>query len=88
MIEVPQLERLPPHTYPRYVTPLSDAWVEANGVEGGETSECPSNSFTSRAALKESPLGKRIDYIMYMAGPNITASTVYCNLPLPDRVPG
>ena len=65
-----------------------DAWVDANGVEGGETSETPSNSFTPRSSLKESPQGKRIDYIMYSSGPNISAETIYCNLPLPDRVPG
>ena len=32
----------------RYVTPLKDSWVEGNGVEGGETSETPANSFTYR----------------------------------------
>ena len=41
-----------------------------------------------RSSLKESPNGKRIDYIMYNSGPNIQAETVYCALPLPDRIPG
>lgn len=77
-----------PYQIVRHVTPLRDAWVDANGVEGGETSETPSNSFTPRSSLKESPQGKRIDYIMYSSGPNISAETIYCNLPLPDRVPG
>lgn len=36
------------HYTVRYVTPLCDAWVEANGVDGGETSETPSNSYTHR----------------------------------------
>ena len=36
------------HCTVRYVTPLCDAWVEANGVDGGETSETPSNSYTHR----------------------------------------
>jgi len=77
-----------PYQIVRHVTPLQDAWIEANGPEGGETSECPSNSFTARSALKESPEGKRIDYIMFNEGPNITATTMYCNLPLPSRIPG
>ena len=77
-----------PYQIVRYVTPLSDAWVEANGSEGGETSETPSNSYTSKSALRDSPAGKRIDYILYSAGPNIEADTLACVLPLQDRIPG
>ena len=33
--------------------------------QGGETSETPSNGYTPKSSLKESPNGKRIDYIMY-----------------------
>jgi len=77
-----------PYQLVRYVTPLKDSWVEGNGVEGGETSETPANSFTYSSALRESPQGKRIDYILYMAGPNITARTVSCSLPLPHRIAG
>ena len=77
-----------PYKIVKHVTPLKDAWVEANGPEGGETSETPSNHYTAKSALKECPGGRRIDYIMYRAGPNVTAETVYCTLPLQDRVPG
>jgi len=77
-----------PYQIVRYVTPLCDAWIEANGPEGGQTSETPSNTYTAKSALRGSPEGKRIDYIMYHSGPNITASADYCQLPLPDRVPG
>ena len=77
-----------PYKIVKHVTPLKDAWVEANGSEGGETSETPNNSYTAKSALKECPGGRRIDYIMYRPGPNVTADTVYCSLPLPDRVPG
>ena len=77
-----------PYQIVRYVTPLSDAWVEANGAEGGETSETPSNSYTARSALRACPAGKRIDYILYSPGPNIQADTLACVLPLRDRVPG
>jgi len=77
-----------PYQIVRYVTPLHDAWVEANGQEGGETSETPSNSYTHRSALRDSPAGKRIDYIMYMSGPNTKVETISCSLPLPNRVPG
>merc|ERR1719431_2231687 len=57
-----------PYQIVKYVTPLSDAWVEANGPEGGQTSETPSNTYTPKSSLKESPDGKRIDYIMYNSG--------------------
>ena len=77
-----------PYKIVRHVTPLQDAWVEANGVEGGETSETPGNSYTAKAALKECPMGRRIDYIMFNSGPNVTAETVYCTLPMNDRIPG
>ena len=77
-----------PYQIVRYVTPLSDAWVEANGAEGGETSETPSNSYTARSALRACPTGKRIDYILYSPGPNIQADTLACVLPLRDRIPG
>jgi len=77
-----------PYQIVRLVTPLSDAWVEANGSEGGETSETPSNSYTARSALRACPAGKRIDYILYSPGPNIQADTLACVLPLRDRIPG
>jgi len=77
-----------PYQIVKYVTPLCDAWVEANGPEGGQTSETPYNTYTARSSLKESPEGKRIDYIMYNSGPNINASTVHCSLPLPQKIPG
>jgi len=77
-----------PYQIVKHVTPLTDAWVEANGAEGGETSETPGNSYTARSALKSCPGGKRIDYIMYSPGPNISAETVSCLLPLQERIPG
>jgi len=77
-----------PYQIVRYVTPLSDAWVEANGAEGGETSETPGNFYTARSALRSCPEGKRIDYIMFSPGPNISAETLSCCLPLQDRIPG
>ena len=77
-----------PYKIVRYVTPLRDAWVEANGEEGGESSENPKNSYTAKSALKDCPAGRRIDYILYSPGPNIQADTVACVLPLPDRIPG
>ena len=40
-----------PYQIVRHVTPLEDAWVEANGAEGGETSETPGNSYTLRIYL-------------------------------------
>ena len=77
-----------PYKLVRHVTPLSDAWEEAQGPGGGETSETPGNSYTGKYALKECPQGRRIDYIMYNSGPNIRAETVYCTLPMSERIPG
>ena len=68
----------------REVVPLKDSWVEHTGdYSGGETSETLENSFTPNGATP-----KRIDYIMYQAGPGLEAETVDCWLPLPKRVPG
>lgn len=32
-----------PYKNVMYITPLRDAWIKANGEEGGETSETPNN---------------------------------------------
>jgi hypothetical protein len=44
-----------------------------------------SKKLISVILCRESPKGKRIDFIMYMAGPNIKAETLSCTLPLPHR---
>ncbi len=43
------------------------------------------NKYPMIILYRESPKGKRIDFIMYMAGPNIKAETLSCTLPLPHR---
>ena len=78
-----------PYKLVRAVAPLRDAWIDVHGDgPGGETCEVPGNSFTSAAALRECPRGKRIDYIMYGAGPNVLAAAVECEKPLPQRISG
>ena len=73
-----------PYKLLRNIVPLNDAWVEFTGEPfGGETNEIKENSFTPLSKSK----AKRIDYIMYRAGPGIEAETVNCWLPLPNRVP-
>jgi sphingomyelin phosphodiesterase 2 len=72
-----------PYRLLRGIVPLNDAWAEHSGdVWGGETSEITENSFTGAGGK-----GKRIDYIMYRAGPGIEAETTNCWLPLANRVP-
>ncbi len=70
------------------IVPLNDAWAEYHGegdnIIGGETCEVPGNSFVPASVKK----GKRIDYIMYRAGPGCEASTANCWHPLENRVPG
>ena len=65
------------------IVPLNDSWVDFTGdLWGGETNETPENSFTYNVAM-----AKRIDYIMYRAGPCLDAETVNCWFPLPNRYP-
>lgn len=53
----------------------------------GETNGTPFNSYTSSQERSECPYGKRIDYILYMAGQQLQASAVDCQLPLSKKVP-
>lgn len=73
----------------RHTTPLEDCWAEAHGgpESGGQTSETPTNTFTTASALKTCPQGKRIDFVMYRTGPKTLAKTKKCELPLPQVVP-
>ena len=78
---------------------LPDGDVRKNRSSGC-TSETLANSFTqiptSSNCNRSNPSsydeikteGKRIDYIMYSAGPNMTVNLLSCSLPLPDKVPG
>ena len=51
-------------------------------LSGGETNETSYNSFTPPGST-----AKRIDYVMYRAGPGVVAQTESCALPLPHRAP-
>jgi len=76
-----------PYALVRAVAPLEDAWLARHGDEsGGQTCDVPSNSFARPTT--QYPEGKRIDYVMYQPGPNVSAETIHCALPLPSRVPG
>jgi len=91
----------PPYLLLRHITGLGDAWSDthcsisgADGKEGkgaklmaGETNGTPFNSYTSSQERSECPYGKRIDYILYMAGQQLQASAVDCQLPLSKKVP-
>ena len=46
---------------------------------------CNQKKMLHSLLYRESPKGKRIDFIMYMAGPNIKAEALSCTLPLPHR---
>ena len=78
-----------PYALLRAVAPLVDSWIEVHGEgPGGETCEVPGNTFTTAASLRECPRGKRIDYVMYRAGPNVEAAAADCYKPLPHKIPG
>ncbi|KAF2359183.1 Endonuclease/exonuclease/phosphatase [Trinorchestia longiramus] len=84
-----------PHEVPyrliRYNANFKDAFVEAPNkpVDGiGATNETPGNSYTSVAALRLDPTGKRIDHILYRAPRNVAVKVKLCDLPWPLRVPG
>lgn len=52
------------------------------------TNEMAKNSYTDPEAVKRSPQGKRIDYIMYRFGDNFEGRLLEHRLPLPERIPG
>lgn len=76
-----------PYSIIRTVVPLKDAWMDVNGPSSGETCATPYNSYTTAHELLEAPTGKRIDYIMFNAGPNVKAEAKTCCLPLPRSIP-
>jgi hypothetical protein len=57
------------------------------GVDGGETCGTPYNTYCTINEVEEYPMGKRIDYIMYRAGPDKTVQITECRLPLARRIP-
>ena len=77
-----------PYSLLRSVGSLADSWVAANGGgAGGETCGTPDNTYCTISEVEEYPAGKRIDYIMYTAGPDKTARVTECRLPLDKRIP-
>jgi len=76
-----------PYSLLRSVGSLSDSWVDAHGVDGGETCGTPYNTYCTISEVEEYPAGKRIDYIMYRAGPDKTVQITECRLPLARRIP-
>ena len=76
-----------PYSLLRSVGSLSDSWVDAHGVDGGETCGTPYNTYCTINEVEEYPMGKRIDYIMYRAGPDKTVQITECRLPLARRIP-
>ncbi len=73
-----------PYRILKGIVPLNDAWAESTGdLWGGETNEASDNSFTPQSGQ-----AKRIDYVMYRAGPGLEAETINTWFPLPNRVPG
>jgi len=78
-----------PYKLLRTVGGLGDTWVDVHGVQGGggETCGTPHNTYSTKGEMMESPLGKRIDYIMYTAGPSKNVTVSQCKLPLARRIP-
>ncbi|XP_053396496.1 putative neutral sphingomyelinase [Mercenaria mercenaria] len=70
---------------------LKDAWLEKQSTQSedkeGNTSDCPSNSYSGNNKRDKYPHGKRIDYILYKAGEGISVEIEDCSLTL-GRVPG
>jgi len=76
-----------PYSLLRHVGCLKDSWTEFGRAEGTGTCAAPQNSYTTTQEKEECPNGKRIDYILYTAGPNVQARVMDCQLPLPNRIP-
>lgn len=68
----------------RYNANLLDSFLECEmpADEFGGTNEHPRNSYTPKAALKQSPNGKRIDYIMYNYNSGTNMKCLTCQTPL------
>ncbi|KAL1506402.1 hypothetical protein ABEB36_005772 [Hypothenemus hampei] len=68
---------------------LRDAYLQDGCIseEKFATYENLRNSYTPSSLLKEKIIGKRIDYVMYHAGSNVTVSQKNYCLPLPDHIP-
>lgn len=71
------------------MTGLVDAFTEADTIaqENSGTNECIKNSYTRSSLIQSHCAGKRIDYIMYRAGPAVQIFQKKYALPLPERVP-
>jgi len=76
-----------PYSILRSVASLSDSWVDVHGTGGGETCGTPYNTYCTINEVTDYPTGKRIDYIMYTAGPSKTVTVTECRLPLARRIP-
>lgn len=77
-----------PYSILRSLAGLEDSWLSSHGQEtGGHTCGTVTNSFTTEAERRESPRGKRIDYILYSAGRGRSCYPTSCSLPLPSTIP-
>jgi len=90
-----------PYNVLRSLNSFQDAWIVANGHEGGESCGAEKNSFTAMhnsvlpgsCSFKSSeraviPKGQRIDFVMFKCGKEWSCKAVSCTQPLPDRIPG
>ncbi|KAL4233259.1 Sphingomyelin phosphodiesterase 2 [Mactra antiquata] len=70
---------------------MKDSWLEKKSSitedKGGNTCDCPSNSYVDDKHKDRYPDGKRIDYILYKSGNNCDAVIEECNVTL-GRIPG
>lgn len=68
---------------------LRDAFGECEKKEDeiGATNETSRNTYTPKSVLKLSPLGRRIDYVLFGHKEGTEVKTLLCSLPL-DKVPG
>ncbi|CAG9766639.1 unnamed protein product [Ceutorhynchus assimilis] len=68
---------------------LVDSFVQARDVPQEKMATCDSfrNSYTPPMLLKTQKLGKRIDYVMYHPGTNVTINLKSYDLPMLERVP-
>lgn len=66
---------------------LIDSWLVKHGENGGQTCDCPTNSFVSAYSLAMDPKGKRIDYILYRGNKGFDVRVKTCEIEM-GQIPG
>lgn len=79
-----------PYRLLRHNANLHDAFIVCEKTEDsiGATNETEGNTYTPKSVLKQSPLGRRIDYVLYGCRTGTEVRVMSCSSSSFDKVPG